>query len=212
LDETVMSHLVSRKGRSLVAGLALACGAVHSAPVNFDLSTQGFVAGAGYGVDNNEITGTLLDVLFEAAAGSTQSTLLNVGDSFSFNVGVITLREGFITDAETDDLGVLAVLNFVDPFAGLRAVVAEGTADVGFVGDLAVDYTINWNPRQFAFGDGGLFGLTMDSLSFRLDGGQRTQTATITLLAMPVPEPGALSLAGIALLAAGAASRRRRAA
>lgn len=205
--------MASLRFASRVAGaLCLAaCGLASAAPVQFSVTPVGFLPGLGYGVDSSELAGTLLDVSF-AQTGSPQNfTLANVGDSFTFEFGTVVFQEGGqIRSEETDDLAVAAQFSFTDPLAGQRFVLASGEAFIGPVVDALVDFTISWNTRQIAFGDGGLFEISMNSVNFRQEGAQRIQNATITLLAQPLPEPAGLALAATALVAAGAATRRRR--
>lgn len=186
-----------------------------AAPVSFSVSPISFVAGAGYGVDANEVGGTLLDVSFNAVPGFQGFVLNAPADSASLNFGSVTLNEtGLINANETDDLGVLALFLFQQPFAGAQAVAASGTAVVGLVNDLDIDLTIAWNPLNVAFGNGGLFRITMDTLNFRLSGQTRDVTATVTLLnaPQPIPVPGTLvlALAGLALVNLVGVGRRGR--
>lgn len=195
----------------LVAALSVAaCGLSSAAPIQFSVTPSSFVLGSGYGTDVAEASGTLLDVSFTANATPATGTLSNVNDSFTFDFGTIVFNESRVLAGETDNLGVAAIFTFTDPLAGLRTVTATGEAFIGPVVDAQIDFTIDWGVREVAFGNGGLFRISMDSANFRQEGAQRTQTATITLLAQPLPEPAGLALVATALVAAGVAARRRR--
>lgn len=195
----------------IAAALSLAaCGVASAAPIQFSVTPTNFVLGSGYGTDLLEATGTFLDVSFAANNTVATATLNNVGDSFVFDFGTIVFNESRVIADETDSLGVAAVFTFTDPLAGLRTVTATGEAFIGPVVDALIDFTIDWGTRDVAFGNGGLFRISMDTVNFRQEGAQRTQTATITLLAQPLPEPAGLALVATALVAAGVAARRRR--
>lgn len=195
--------------RTCAGALLLAAGvAATAAPVSFSVTPSSFTPGSGYGTGIGD-----LDVSFAANGAAASFTLANAGDSNSFKFGTVTFNEkGLILPAETGNLGVSAVFSFLDPLAGLQSVTATGTAFVGLVADAAVDFTIVWDTLTVAFGNGGSFEISMNSLSFTRGGQSLDQNATIKLLAAPaaaVPEPATLALALVALGVAGGAARRR---
>lgn len=202
---------------AIAASAALGLPALHARATPVSVSDFSFVPGSGYGVDANENSATLLDVLFSGGFSAQSFTLDGVGDSMTFDLGSVTFGEpnshAGIAASETDGLDIAARLTFTDPFSSLLQMSVTGSATTGSVSDSAIDFAIDWNPVQVSFGLGGLIEIALNDLTF--SGPQTlTQTATITLLTpsevpSQVPEPGTLALVGLALAAAGYVRRPR---
>lgn len=210
--------------RALAATLLATAGAAAmAAPVSVSISTFAFTVGAGYGTEQTEAGGTKLDAVFSNAAFAIQNFVLtNVNETFTFNVGSVAFNEASIGGQERDELELGAEFTFTNSPGNVKTLQGTGVAQSGNVDDANPDFTISWAPMSFSFGNGGLLGISMNALEFTR-AGTLVQTATVTLLqaeapaapaaavlAAEVPEPGSLTLAGLALLALGGAARRAR--
>lgn len=185
----------------------------------FSVTDAAFTAGSGYGIDAAETvaTATLLDVRFLTAGFALQNfTLTTVGDFYDFTVGSVNFQEpnglqGIVT-AETNNLSVALALNFAAPGNVTNSLLATGTAVVGSVSDGAVDYTLSWAPLTATFGTGGMYSITMATMSFT-NIGAKNLVARVTLTgasatAAAIPEPGSVALLAIGLFGAGMLRRR----
>lgn len=207
---------------AVAAGLAFA-GTAHA--VSFDISGGSYSLGSDYGCSGTGNTTTLFCATFNVTIGDPAPfTLDNATPSKQLNFGTIVFNEDMnnIVAGETDNLGVTAILNFTDPFAGNVQSVAVIGVFIGTINDVDVDYSLTFDPVTQNFGNGGQFKVDFDDMSWTgNDTTPRVQKVTITLLSAPqeqqqeesiqaIPEPGTLALAGSALIGLAFARRRRR--
>ena len=212
----------------------LATTSANATGISFDITGVSFTPGSGYGQDQDEKNGTLLDVQFDTAVFTAQNFTLDLPSpaSYTFLFGTVDLEEpdadGGITADETDNLGVTASFLFTNPVGSTEMLTATGTADPGNVsgqgGNGRVDYTLTWTPVTVNFGTGRKFEIDLAGLTFS-DQGAQDLYATVKLLQLPaaadprgdppsanIPEPASLGLSAIGLVAMGVASRRRKSA
>ena len=152
------------KSLSVFGAAAMLAFSSAASAVPFTITAAQFTPGSGYGIDNNESSGTLLDVRFSTSAFSAQNFALSaVNQSFTFNFGTIDLQEpnaqaGIVDPNEMDGLGISANLTFTAPTGVTQTITTLGVATPGSVSDSHVDYVIDWSPVTVLFGNGGSFG------------------------------------------------------
>lgn len=207
--------------RRLATAVAFASAAMGASAEPVSLSVAAFAVslGNGYGTEASEPGGTKLDASFTAAGFAAPTfTLMNVNDSFTFNLGTFSFNEASVNGQETDGLGLAAYFTFANSVSGVQTIAGSGAAQPGTVNnDLGVDFSVSWAPLTFSFGNGVELGITLNDLAF-VSTGSAVQTATVTLLkgmgqqgsqqAIAVPEPGSLALATLALAVLGGNARR----
>lgn len=199
--------------------------------VSFTINTSGYTVGSGYGSGQNQ-----LDAKFTPLISSPVSfELSNVGDVWAQAFGLVTLGNekcisgaagqaaaGCLGSAQTDNgssnagnetqnLDVLAYIDFSNPFNGLINSVAVTGTYVGPTGDAAVDYFIDFSPLTINFGEGGSFILDLGDLNFTNKNQLIPQAISIYLASAPVsiPAPGSLAVLGGGLVGLAALRRRK---
>ena len=201
----------------------------------FDVSDVAIsTPGGGYGVDAQENSGTLLNVVFDASLFTgAQFTLAAAGDFELFKVGTIkfaetdagTLNNKGIRSQEQDGLGVVVSFTFSGQGFTNQTLSTVGQATAGLIkdvngNDIIVDYALSFDSINVLFGNTGLYSLALNPLSFTASGSTRNLFATVTLLNVDVeegnpngnvPEPGSVALLGLAALGLAIARRRKQA-
>ena len=170
---------------AFVAGLGLAthAGAAEltvGSGASFDLGTGWVGQGDNYTVN---ITWTV-----DAGFANQVFNLVNVGDMVTLDYGTADFgHESRFTDAESDDLEITANVDFVLPESIQLASVGVAGIVLGFTSDDDEDVSIDFAAVEVAFGNTGLLGLELSSVSFSDDHQSADIDAKFTLLRADTP-------------------------
>lgn len=154
---------------------------VQAAPVTVMIASGDWIAGTGWDApctgSNCDGSHTVLNVgwSIDAALATTSFVLDGVGDSQTVSFGYASFAEedSEISLAETDNLGIAAVLNFGSPSFGQASNSATVTASVGALKDNGspnMDLLASFDSVLLGFATGGEIKIDFSSLSWNCQG------------------------------------------
>ena len=137
-----------------------------------------------------------------------------MGESYTFHFATIGTTESWVNPGEDDTNPgkLIATLDFDNP--DLEEGVVGASLGVSLFFGTVQGWDVTWEgPVEVSFGDGGKFSISLSNASYRgllSPAGTDCVDATVTLIAEPVPLPGAVWLLGSGLLFLTGAVRRFR--